>query len=129
MRISITTHRDCCEPEDLTPAPNGLKACCYCGTLWKKHYFNDAAGDIDYGYIKADESESDEVSPHFNDKTYTVEQIVAVVRSEPEYPDPCLKLRTVISEAIALRDHDHMLHIVRQAVRQTKESIEAKFLT
>jgi hypothetical protein len=48
---------------------------------------------------------------------------VSLVEEEPEYPDPCPKLRELISQAVADGDEEWILNMMRQVVRQTKENI------
>jgi hypothetical protein len=50
-------------------------------------------------------------------------KFIELVKAEPEYPDPCPKLRAFVKEAVAKQDEDWVIHMLRQAVRQTKESI------
>lgn len=52
-----------------------------------------------------------------------IKDVIRIVKFEPEYPDPCTKLRQVIHEAVITQDEEWVLHIVRQVVRQTKENI------
>ncbi len=54
---------------------------------------------------------------------FPLEQLVRLVEAEPEYPDPCPQLRKFIFDAIAAQDEEWILHMMRQAVRQTKECI------
>lgn len=52
-----------------------------------------------------------------------IKDVVRLIKDEPEYPNPCTKLRQVIHEAVLAQDEEWILHVVRQAVRQTKENI------
>ena len=55
--------------------------------------------------------------------TVMLGRVLAVIESEPEYPDPCPKIREWIRQAARLDDEGMMLEIVRLAVGQTKRSI------
>lgn len=57
MKITITEERECCYPQDLikydgSPKKEFVKFCKYCGQLFIKEYYTDAAGDTDYDYFK-----------------------------------------------------------------------------
>ena len=56
----------------------------------------------------------------------SVGDVVRIIQGEPEYPDICRKLLGYIKDAVANGDEEWVLHMVRQAVRQTKEQIIAK---
>ena len=58
-----------------------------------------------------------------------MKRVFDIIESEPEYPDPCPELRKLIRQAVQSGDEDHVLHMVRQAVRQTKQSIIARLTT
>jgi hypothetical protein len=55
--------------------------------------------------------------------------VLDVVASEPEFPDPCPRLRGYISDAVDAGSKDAVLEIVREAVRQTKRSIFSRLVT
>lgn len=58
-----------------------------------------------------------------SERVFPLQQLVRLIESEPEYPDPCPQLRKLIFDAVAAQDEEWILHMMRQAVRQTKECI------
>jgi hypothetical protein len=56
-------------------------------------------------------------------QTVPLDSLVGIIQSEPEYPDPCTELKKFIHDAVSESNEEWVLHIVRQAVRQTKQSI------
>jgi hypothetical protein len=58
-----------------------------------------------------------------------LEEVLQVIEQEPEYPDPCPKLREFVTKAIEDKDVNWILHMLRQTVRQTKQSIIARIQT
>lgn len=55
--------------------------------------------------------------------------VIAAVEAEPEFPDPCQNLRTYIADAVRNNDEEWILHLMRQTVRATKDSIAARLNT
>lgn len=56
-------------------------------------------------------------------------EVLTIVEAEPEFPDPCPKLREFISKAVETKDEDWVLHMMRETVRKTKDAIAAKLNT
>ena len=55
-----------------------------------------------------------------------LQDVLQTIEQEPEYPEPCPKLREFVTKAIEDKDTEWILHMLRQTVRQTKESIIAR---
>ena len=58
---------------------------------------------------------------------YARSEVIAIVMSEPEFPEPCPQLRGYIADAVKNGDTEWIVHMLRQTVRQTKLSIADKF--
>lgn len=54
-------------------------------------------------------------------------EVISIIKDEPEYPkESSLNLQNLIKQAVLTQDEDWILHMMQQAVRQTKESIITK---
>ena len=76
---TITISRECCQPQDIvTMAGNQRRSrCMHCGQEFRQRQFCDAAGDMDYEWVKiVQKREGHELFP---DKTNNLE-------SSAEYP-------------------------------------------
>lgn len=61
-----------------------------------------------------------------NDECLPRSVVLELIEAEPEFPDPCPNLRTYISDAVKNNDQEWILHLMRQTVRATKDSIAAR---
>lgn len=66
-------------------------------------------------------------SPHGNFVLRS--DVLAAVEAEPEFPEPCPNLKTYIADAVRNNDQEWILHLMRQTVRATKDSISARLNT
>jgi hypothetical protein len=51
--------------------------------------------------------------------------VIRIVSEHPEYPEPCPMLHDLAGKAAAEMDKGWVMHMVREACRQTKEAILA----
>ncbi len=54
-----------------------------------------------------------------------MDEVLRIVSEHPEYPEPCPMLHEVAAKAAAEINKEWIMHMVREACRQTKESILA----
>lgn len=63
-----------------------------------------------------------------NQRYLSLQQVLQAIDEEPEYPDipPPTQLISLIRQAVNDKDEDHILHMMRQTVRLTKECISKR---
>jgi len=54
-----------------------------------------------------------------------MDEVLRIVSEHPEYPEPCPMLHEVAAAAARTMDKEWIMHMVREACRQTKEAILA----
>ena len=59
------------------------------------------------------------------DRLVWMDEVLRIVSEHPEYPEPCPMLHEVAAKAAAEINKEWIMHMVREACRQTKESILA----
>jgi hypothetical protein len=69
--------------------------------------------------IKSDTPEGAVDLPRF----VRLADVVQLVERHPEYPDPCPMLHELAAKAAENMDKEWVMHMVREACRQTKEAI------
>ena len=74
-------------------------------------------------YVLNDDVNGSYMSEDFTGKWLSIEDVVEAIEREPEFPEPCPKLKELIAQAVENQDVDHVLHMLRQTVRQTKQAI------
>jgi hypothetical protein len=52
-----------------------------------------------------------------------MDEVLRIVSEHPEYPEPCPMLHKVAAKAASQMNKEWVIHMVREACRQTKEAI------